>query len=620
MLLCALSAFVLLVDNDSRLNDVGDQLRRLLDATDTSSAAAIDKPNLLFLQLDQWRYDWDGFHASPTGPIPLDLPFLRSSAAKGVRFTQAYVPSPLCAPSRACLASGKEYDSAGVPTNHADLFPVDQTTTYKLLRDTGGYHTMTVGKDDLLKGDPAFPYYPDSPRNPTFGTMDLGFSDAIRSAGKTKVVREFSPFEPYRTYLNEKTVTLQNGTEVTAFDAYEACWGGHIGKEGSLCDATSFTEDVYPDQYVRDSAIEILKRKPKDKPWFLQVNFPGPHPPILATADMAEKVKGRVWPPPYDNGSDHQDICPQQDLRGEYDHPEHQPVNGGRCNYGAELENLDALMSTIVDHLSATQELSSTIVCIGGDHGEMLGDHGLHGKGIPWQASISVPLICFGPGVREGLVYDRPVTTLDLAGTFLDYAQVEDTEEVRGQMTTMSLRSAMEGQRSPSTTSEGQGPEEDVDIAKEVAAKLEKFAEHKDVQLSITKKSTGPPSQVLALRSFVSSGLDRWRVVVKDFLLENSDGSSSATAAAVPYKLVCCRGKCPGTPHNVVPLVEKNSNAATYAKMDSELPWEEDWHVLLFDAKNDPYDTTNLATEVPRIVEELRGLLPEGWCPRPPSA
>ncbi len=63
------------------------------------------RPNILLLFPDQHRFDWTEFNKS----LPVRMPNLDSLAQRGVRFTNAVVASPLCAPSRACLASGKEY-------------------------------------------------------------------------------------------------------------------------------------------------------------------------------------------------------------------------------------------------------------------------------------------------------------------------------------------------------------------------------------------------------------------------------------------------------------------------------------------------------------------------------
>ena len=481
------------------------------------------KPNILLLVLDQWRHDWDGLHLdTPNGPLPLQMPFLQSCAERGMRFTQAYVPSPLCAPVRACLASGKEYDHSGVSGNHADDLPFHTMTFYRLLRDKGNYHVMSCGKDDLFHGDSNFPFDPNEKYQ---DVMDLGFSDASRSAGKTRVTKENKDSgEPYRAYLLGSTMPLESGRNVSGMEAFTACHNGKTGI-GTNCDATSFTSDIYPDDFVKNEAIALLDRAPLNKPWFLQVNFPGPHPPIMSTAKMAQSVRDRLWPLPIEGQEAYMAGCPQSK------HDSFEPVSGERCNYAAQLENLDNLLEQIVNKVKDKGDLDVTVVCITGDHGEQLGDHGNSGKEMPWQSSISVPLICFGPNIPMGTVHSEPVSTLDLPGTFLDLASVGKTEP----MTLESLLPVL-------------------------------------LDDSVTPR-----------RSFVSSGLDTWRLVVKE-----SHGSS--------YKLICCDGECPGKPKNV-PNLDKRHR----------------WQVLLYNTKIDPYDTTPLVNN--EIRDELVAHLPKGWCP-----
>ena len=52
-------------------------------------------------------------------------------------------------------------------------------------------------------------------------------------------------------------------TEINARTAYKACMSGLGANHG--CDASSLSDEIYPDDYVRDRAIELLNRKPKGK-------------------------------------------------------------------------------------------------------------------------------------------------------------------------------------------------------------------------------------------------------------------------------------------------------------------------------------------------------------------
>ena len=90
----------------------------------TSSVAA--KPSILLMFPDELRYDWGGTHNNPyygQKQLPLHMPNVDALAKRGVRFTRAVVPSPVCAPSRACLASGREYDPAGQGANGMSVAP-----------------------------------------------------------------------------------------------------------------------------------------------------------------------------------------------------------------------------------------------------------------------------------------------------------------------------------------------------------------------------------------------------------------------------------------------------------------------------------------------------------------
>ena len=109
--------------------------------------------NIMLLFPDQWRYEWHSLEVPgrvPGAKADVRTPTLAAHAARGTLFERAYVATPLCAPSRASLALGREYDEQHVPSNSFDV-PTDFTTVYRALRDEGGYHVMVSGKDDMTK-------------------------------------------------------------------------------------------------------------------------------------------------------------------------------------------------------------------------------------------------------------------------------------------------------------------------------------------------------------------------------------------------------------------------------------------------------------------------------------
>ena len=151
--------------------------RSFLGAAALAAAAQPKQPNFLFLLPDQWRPDW-----LPGNPkIPIKLPHIQALAARGMRFHKVLCASPLCAPSRACLATGREYKNANVATNQFD-FPLDQKTYYQSLQKAG-YHTMACGKVDLHKK--TLDWGLDGQRL----LKEWGFSAGIDNAGKGDAVR-----------------------------------------------------------------------------------------------------------------------------------------------------------------------------------------------------------------------------------------------------------------------------------------------------------------------------------------------------------------------------------------------------------------------------------------------
>lgn len=340
------------------------------------------RPNILFLLPDQWRWDWTGLEAE----LPLNTPNLAALAAAGMRFTRAITPSPLCAPARAALASGREYDRCGVLGT--DDYPIGQPTFYSLLRDQG-YEVIGCGKFDLAK------------RSLSWGLdgqnhlRDWGFSKGCDSEGKWDAVGtgEHAPAGPYMAYLEEQGVRsafvedMRRRARSAPFDSWP----------------TPLPDRAYGDNWIALKGLRLMAAA--SGPWFLQVNFMGPHDPWDVTAAMAKTVQGRHLPVPKESSPEDRDA--------------HLSV---RRNYAAMIENIDRWIGAFIFQLRANGLLDSTYIVVASDHGEMLGDRGLWRKSVPYQAAIGVPLLIAGPGVRQGVVSAAPVTTLDLAATFAEIA------------------------------------------------------------------------------------------------------------------------------------------------------------------------------------------------------
>ncbi len=363
------------------------------------------RPNFLFIFPDQLRYDWVG-----NPQIPARTPNLDWIASRGVRFQRAVVPSPLCAPARACLASGKEYDRCGVPSNAYD-YPLEQPTFYAMLREAG-YHVMGCGKFDLHKA--TLDWGLDGKRL----LREWGFSDGIDNAGKWDAIRSGAetPKDPYMAFLHQRGLAELH---VKDFARRRSELGNY-----TVTEPTPLPEEAYCDNWVANNAIQLLRRAPRNRPWFLQVNFTGPHSPMDITREMERTCRDRTFPLP--NGSSQ--IPPSVH-------------NAIRQNYTAMVENIDRWIGRFIEVVEDRGELENTLIVFSSDHGEMLGDHDRWGKSVPYHPSVSVPLLIAGPGVQPGVRSQALVSVMDLAATFLDYAGVRRPED----MDSRSLRPVLEG-------------------------------------------------------------------------------------------------------------------------------------------------------------------------------
>lgn len=365
-------------------------------------AAPAQRPNFLFLFPDQHRYDWCGLNRA----LPVRTPNLDALARRGVEFTRAIVASPLCAPSRACLASGMEYERCGV-INNGQNFPIGKLTYYRLLRDSG-YHVIGCGKIDLHKASQTWGL-------DGKGSLDeWGFSDGIDNAGKHDATASGAgtPMDPYMAMLHRRKLAAAHVEDFHRRKGYNATF------------PTPLPDDAYCDNWVAQNGLDLLKAAPRGKPWHLVINFTGPHPPMDITRRMDATCRGRDFPQP--NGST------------EYTAAEHVAI---RQNYSAMIENIDRWTGTYIDELKRRGELENTVVVYSSDHGEMLGDHDRWGKTYPWAASVGVPLVAAGPGIRNGVKTDALASHIDIGATFLDYAGVVKPRE----MDSRSLRAVLEG-------------------------------------------------------------------------------------------------------------------------------------------------------------------------------
>lgn len=342
--------------------------------------------NFLFIFSDQHTRNLLGCHGNPL----VQTPNLDRLAQRGVRFTNAITPCPICVPARAALATGRYIHQTGHWDN---AFPYhgEMTSWHHRLREQG--HAIDlIGKLHFRSAED-----------------DNGFRREIEPLhvvdGMGDILGSIRDDPPFR----DKTKgILESGPGDSSYLRY--------------------------DVRNADNAVAWLADAPDDdKPWALFVSLVCPHPPYIAPPELYD-----LYP------LDEIELPPQW-RKGDW--PDHPVLNFYRRFFGIEegfseevlrrynaayygaVTHLDRQIGRILDALEENDLTEGTRLLYSSDHGESLGARGLSGKFTLYAESVGVPMILAGPEVPEGRVNQTPVSLVDIYPTILEAVGLDLNDE-----------------------------------------------------------------------------------------------------------------------------------------------------------------------------------------------
>ena len=398
------------------------------------------QPNILLITSDQQRGDCYGFERPE-----IKTPHLDRLARDGTRFSACVTPNLVCQPSRASILTGLLPLTHGVWDNGVDLDPKVGAQGFAGTLARSGYQTAFIGKAHFAT-------------KTTF--QPTGTPECHRSQA------QYGPdwFGPYMGFEHVELAVLGHlhrtrPLERPPMGHYER-WLISRGKDGEAVKlwATGLPPDVgaaqtwnsalpvawHTSSWVADRAINYLRSRDPAQPFCLWASFPDPHhafdcpepwsrlyDPASVTLPKHRKkdLERRPW---WHKAS--LEAVPQLSdpamlkFRAEGsrmpDQSDEQLAHM-TANYYGMISLIDHSVGRILEALAANGLQQDTLVIYTTDHGDMLGNHGLYLKGpTPYEDLLRVGLIARGPGVAAGRVVGEPVSTLDLAATFYDYAGV----------------------------------------------------------------------------------------------------------------------------------------------------------------------------------------------------
>jgi arylsulfatase A-like enzyme len=390
-----------------------------------------DRPNVVLVTTDQQRMDT--IHA--LGASHMDTPNIDRLVDEGVTFTDCHVTAPLCVPSRASLFTGYYPHTTGIYSNESFW----QHTWVERLQDDG-YYTVNVGKMHTI------PY--DAP---------AGFDERYPVENKDRYLASVPKLPSERFYFDEWDRALAARGFVKQQREFYRQWEDYEERLGAH--EWELPEDTHPDMFVGDMATWWLDTMPKlDRPLFLEVGFPGPHPPFDPVERYAEAYLDREIPMPEVDEADVESQPPplraKREFYAEVDSdsigypldPDEEHVRRMRAYYYANVAMIDEKVGQLMDALEANGYGQDTIVIFASDHGEGLGDHGHIEKLAMYDEVTRVPAIVWAPdgfeGIEGGRTVDGLCQLMDLGPTILELAGVD----VPASMEAESLLPAVRGE------------------------------------------------------------------------------------------------------------------------------------------------------------------------------
>ena len=367
-----------------------------------------NKPNIIYIFSDQHRGDSMGCVGHPA----VITPNMDRLASQGVTFTKCCTNSPLCMPARASMMTGKYVGEHGVWTNDLEA-PSSSQSHVRNIRDAG-YHTAVIGKTHLYThGVNHWSHTQDQEHI----LKDWGFEYIHELTGP---IATFWHGSPYTDYLKENGL-LEKHKEYMG--NYIKQWSKGTTRSWDL-PPPPLPPEMHLDSYTGQKAVEWIDAHDGNKPFYLQIMFPGPHDPFDSPQHYRDMYhidslpKGILEFPKKPiplhikmllAWSGLKDMSPEDCQRL-------------RLNYYAKITLIDEYIGKILDAVEKKGLSNNIWIIYNSDHGELLGDHMMRHKIAFYEGAFKIPLIVKPPGNYSGWQSKALTDHIDIAATLIDVA------------------------------------------------------------------------------------------------------------------------------------------------------------------------------------------------------
>jgi arylsulfatase A-like enzyme len=386
--------------------------------------------NILLITMDMVPRE---FYLHFEESAPLRAPVLHGLKREHVFFENAYCASPLCSPSRAAYLTGRYPYITGNSERAHDGHEIhirEDDILFPAYLKGAGYHVRHVGKSHVgthkymdIFGETDSPWDRWSP--PWYD--DDEYVDYLRERG-------FERFTFERSIYGEDPSGRGRGN----------FYGGWVASQRGK----PFTAELsYPAFLVHKAVKSLESRRDQDKPFYLQLDFFGPHQPFAIPSDMQqreEQIREQVkLPRSYQKLLENGFSAPWPEprvyrmYRKNWGLANPQTLKDYMVAHQLQFELMDAVIGNLFEYLKKEGLYEDMWIVFIADHGEMNGRMGLIDKGAFLNpAVLQVPVILKAPEAHSpapaSRTVRRAVSLLDLAPTILDIAGVRTDERLDG--------------------------------------------------------------------------------------------------------------------------------------------------------------------------------------------
>jgi N-acetylglucosamine-6-sulfatase len=359
----------------------------------TSYAQAAERPDVVFILLDDLRYDALSFLDHPY----VETPHIDKLREQGAWMENAFVTTSICCPSRATFLTGTYASRHGVIDNETSEYNPEITPPVSKYLQDAGYRTAMIGK------------------------WHMGFSGQARPH-----FDEWLSFDGQGKYYDPE----------------------FIYTDGSREKLKGYTTDI-----LTDRAIDFVQRQPEGQPFFLMLSHKAVHEPFQPaprhkTAFGAKTMDPEPvsWNDTFEGKPDWQRRQRTRDVRWNWrtrDVEEEQLPDAialepwkKKKKYVDQLRCLAAVddgVGRLVEVLRERGNLDNTLIVFTSDNGYFHLEHRRWDKRLAYEESLRIPMVVVYPGkIEAGATITEMVSNVDFAPTVLSYAGIEIPEQMQG--------------------------------------------------------------------------------------------------------------------------------------------------------------------------------------------